>query len=446
MPLWNIPPSWSDLEWSADSQASILGLDQLHGRSRVYPHNRNEQLSIHPRHRLRCVESAFWNASGEAQVLLNRRFRELDILEVVDDLLESAAELARILAASSLIGGAIGGVLGSVPGAAVGGVLGLKAGGWVLGMYGLATLAEHFVEGMPDIAWSYQQGVKQAWNAPYLDHSRNGRVEIDSFAMSSATSSIARGHEATTLLLLGAIVAYLTRNGGGAAGLLQKMRSTARGERLAAWVAKHEQGLKQHPALKVPEPVLAVPSGPMRHEVATPRPSNGREAGTHPRRARRMARVEVPCFSAKRMPYSKIPEFDRQLVGQEKGLNALTIHEYVTGRAAFATGDVKRDPQKARSARKEFAQKMQKQHSQELILSGVNSSDATHLAKIKTEEKMHTLAALHNPDLIGGGQDVIAILETAKSIQVLDRSGGVGLGILMTPYKLIYSQALRRTH
>jgi hypothetical protein len=257
MPLWNIPPSWSDLEWSADSQASILGLDQLHGRSRIHPHNRNEQLSIHPRHRLRCVESAFWNASGEAQVLLNRRFRELDILEVVDDLLESAAELARILAASSLIGGAIGGVLGSVPGAAVGGVLGLKAGGWVLGMYGLATLAEHFVEGMPDIAWSYQQGVKEAWNAPYLDHSRNGRVEIDSFAMSSATSSIARGHEATTLLLLGAIVAYLTRNGGGAAGLLQKMRSTARGERLAAWVAKHEQALKQHPALKVPEPALA---------------------------------------------------------------------------------------------------------------------------------------------------------------------------------------------
>jgi hypothetical protein len=72
---------------------------------------------------------------------------------------------------------------------------------------------------MPDIAWGYQQGVKQAWNAPYLDHSRNGRVEIDSFAMSSATSSIARGHEATTILLLGAIVAYLTRNGGGAAGV-----------------------------------------------------------------------------------------------------------------------------------------------------------------------------------------------------------------------------------
>jgi hypothetical protein len=354
------------------------------------------------------VESAFWNASGEAQVLLNRRFRELDILEVVDDLLESAAELARILAASSLIGGAIGGVLGSVPGAAVGSVLGLKAGGWVLGMYGLATLAEHFVEGMPDIAWSYQQGVKQAWNAPYLDHSRNGRVEIDSFAMSSATSSIARGHEATTILLLGAIVAYLTRNGGGAAGLLQKMRSTARGERLAAWVAKHEQALKQHPALKVPEPALAVPSGPMRHEVATPRPGNGREAGTHPRRARRMARVEVPCFSAKRMPYSKIPEFDRQLVGQEKGLNALTIHEYVTGRAAFAAGDVKRDPQRARIARRRYAQEMRERHVRELKKQGVSVTEASRLASMKTEETMKTLAALHNPDLIGGGRDMIS--------------------------------------
>jgi hypothetical protein len=121
-----------------------------------------------------------------------------------------------------------------------------------------------------------------------------------------------------------------------------------------------------------------------------------------------MARVEVPCFSAKRMPYSKIPEFDRQLVGQEKGLNALTIHEYVTGRAAFAAGDVKRDPQKARIARRKFAQEMKKQHVQELRASGISSDDATRLARIETEEKMNTLAALHNPDLIGGGKDIIS--------------------------------------
>jgi hypothetical protein len=121
-----------------------------------------------------------------------------------------------------------------------------------------------------------------------------------------------------------------------------------------------------------------------------------------------MARVEVPCFSAKRMPYSKIPEFDRQLVGQEKGLNALTIHEYMTGRAAFAAGDVKRDPQKARIARKKFAQEMEKQHSEELVLSGVTPSDAARLAVFKTEQKMNTLAALHNPDLIGGGKDIIS--------------------------------------
>jgi hypothetical protein len=142
-------------------------------------------------------------------------------------LLESAAELARILAASSLIGGAIGGVLGSVPGAAVGGVLGLKAGGWVLG-------------------------------------------------------------------------------------------------------------------------------------------------------------------------------------GQEKGLNALTIHEYVAGRAAFAAGDVKRDPQKARMARMEYAEKMQEQHSEELRAIGVPYGDAIRLAKIRTGEKMNALAALHNPDLIGGGKDIIS--------------------------------------
>jgi hypothetical protein len=173
-------------------------------------------------------------------------------------------------------------------------------------------------------------------------------------------------------------------------------------------VAKHEQALKQHPALKVPEPALAVPSGPMRHEVAAPRPGNGREAGTHPRRARRMARVEVPCFSAKRMPYSKIPEFDRQLVGQEKGLNALTIHEYVAGRAAFTSGYTHRDTQGARNARTKFAMNLKRDYTRAYVRQGHAPEVAATMARHASDEKMNALAALHNPDLISGGKDIIS--------------------------------------
>jgi hypothetical protein len=108
------------------------------------------------------------------------------------------------------------------------------------------------------------------------------------------------------------------------------------------------------------------------------------------------------------MPYSKIPEFDRQLVGQEKGLNALTIHEYVTGRAAFAAGEVKRDPQKARTARADYAEILQDRHEAELKGGAISPREIVRLADIKTQEKMNTLAALHNPDLISGGQDIIS--------------------------------------
>jgi hypothetical protein len=107
------------------------------------------------------------------------------------------------------------------------------------------------------------------------------------------------------------------------------------------------------------------------------------------------------------MPYSKIPEFDRQLVGQEKGLNALTVHEYVTGRAAFTSGDFKRDPGKGRLARSQYKKEMNQRHARELMANGMSPSEALHNADIKTLEKMNMLAALHNPDLISGGLDVI---------------------------------------
>jgi hypothetical protein len=107
------------------------------------------------------------------------------------------------------------------------------------------------------------------------------------------------------------------------------------------------------------------------------------------------------------MPHSKIPEFDRQLVGQEKGLNSLTIDEYLSGRAAFASGDSQRNPQRARSARQRYKQDMLRRHIDEFKSAGNSASEADRLANIKTDEKMHTLAALHNPDLIGGGKDII---------------------------------------
>ena len=41
-----------------------------------------------------------------------------------------------------------------------------------------------------------------------------------------------------------------------------------------------------------------------------------------------MPEHKVPCFNVSKKHAEKIPEFDRQLAGQEKGLNDLSVDEY----------------------------------------------------------------------------------------------------------------------
>ena len=414
MPLWTTPPDWFDLERRLANYFPSSGFGASSRSMGFHSHHSDGYNDTDPLHRLKCVKDAFVYANTPAVLRLGRRFVEIDIREIVGDLLESVAEMARILVASMLLGGAVGGAVGglaggvgAIPGVAMGTAVGLKAGSWILGLLGLSAIADFFIDGLPNIVSAYERGVNTAWGAPPQNRLPFSHSESQEYlTIYRAAEQIAEAHEAMVILLLSAIVAYLARNHGAKAGLMQQMSKTARGERLAKWVAKHEQALKQHPLLKVPEPAMT--TGALRHEPVTPPSATARDAGTRPRRGRRMARIEVPCFSAKRMPYAKIPEFDRQLAGQERGLNALTIDEYVRGRAAFTAGDIKRDSQKARVARMEYARNIQILQEKELMADGASPIEARRLAKFATDEKMSALAALHNPDLIGGGQDKIS--------------------------------------
>jgi len=64
----------------------------------------------------------------------------------------------------------------------------------------------------------------------------------------------ARGHEETVLLLLGAIVAYLTRGRGNASVLAREMQASSKGARLGQWMLKHEDALKKRTDLPQSEP------------------------------------------------------------------------------------------------------------------------------------------------------------------------------------------------
>jgi hypothetical protein len=112
----------------------------------------------------------------------------------------------------------------------------------------------------------------------------------------------------------------------------------------------------------------------------------------------RMPEKKLPCFKPEQLPASKMAEMDRQLVGQEAGLNKMTVQEYLDGRDAYKLNG-RGDPAVAREARAQYQDRLE----QNLIRQGMDPDDAAEEAS----KAMNTLAALHNPDQVAGGANVI---------------------------------------
>jgi hypothetical protein len=112
---------------------------------------------------------------------------------------------------------------------------------------------------------------------------------------------------------------------------------------------------------------------------------------------------KVECFKADKLPASKIGEFERQLKGQEDGLNRLTVDEYLENIA----NPVKRSREAARQARKELQDTLQERFLKENLRT-MNATAAIEESVKKAKETMSNLAGLHNPDLSAGGKDIIA--------------------------------------
>ncbi|KNX32728.1 MULTISPECIES: polymorphic toxin type 15 domain-containing protein [Bacillus amyloliquefaciens group] len=90
-------------------------------------------------------------------------------------------------------------------------------------------------------------------------------------------------------------------------------------------------------------------------------------------------------------------EFARQLKNQEKGMNELTVNEYLKNRERYIA--------KGRAIEGNSAQKMARQEAlkdkiAELRKQGLSRADSTKQAS----DWMDTQAALHNPDQIAGGR------------------------------------------
>jgi len=134
-------------------------------------------------------------------------------------------------------------------------------------------------------------------------------------------------------------------------------------------------------------------------------PDGGRKIETT-RLPKRMPRKKLPCFNTQTLPSSKHAEMDRQLKGQEAGLNDMSVEEYLEARSVFDSSI--RDKSVARKARADYRKKIEQARFRDLLAETGDAKVAKKEAKEHAKETMKTMHALHNPDLVAGGLDEIA--------------------------------------
>jgi hypothetical protein len=394
-------PSWHEIQDRITRETGYQG-------STLFRTHYNElvpSLSLNLR-RMDSVRSAFDLAERMAAHQLAQRFSDIDISSVLDDLLEAVTQLAMIVAGSALTGGVIGAVaggffggIGAVPASVAGAAMGLQLSTWILGVLGLASIAEFFVEGFPPICGYYLRGIEIAWEGPRGEQGLDAFSRDDPFAKESAAFQIALGHVEVVVLLFGAIVAYLTRGRGNSSVLAQQMQASTKGARLGQWMVKHEDALKKRRDLQTAEPRRGV-FGPRDPGQPPKQPTKDHE--TSKGKPNAMAQHEVECFKADKMPASKIGEFDRQLRGQEDGLNRLTVQEYLDNVAS----PLQRSAKAAKEARKALEASLRSRFLVNYRHLGLR--EASNAATLQAKRAMSDLAGLHNPDLSAGGKDIIA--------------------------------------
>ncbi|MEE4689860.1 EndoU domain-containing protein [Pseudomonas alliivorans] len=256
MLLRGVVPSWFDIENRITHAMGYQG----GATYRIYANERVDSIGLKIR-RVSSVRTAFIHAEWEAGRVLRQRYADLDISSVLNDLMDAVSQMAMIVAGSVLTGATLGagfgaffGGVGAVPSDVAGAAMGLQVSTWILGVLGLESIAEFFVDGLPKIAEHYVRGIKAAWNGPRGEPGLSPFIQDDPYAQQSATHHIALGHIEVVTLLLGAMVAYLTRGRGNATVLAQEMRGSPKGARLGQWMLEHEDKLKKRPDLQASEP------------------------------------------------------------------------------------------------------------------------------------------------------------------------------------------------
>jgi len=129
--------------------------------------------------------------------------------------------------------------------------------------------------------------------------------------------------------------------------------------------------------------------------------------------AREMDLHKVACF--KKNKKGTDAEYDRQLKGQQDGINDMTVKEYLDNREAYKKIGRKGTGAAQQKARDELKDKLIDKYENELVESGEYfGEEALQKAQELANNEMRTLNALHNPDMIAGGYDNVVDLGDAS--------------------------------
>lgn len=345
---------------------------------------------------------------------MGRHLAGINISTIWHILIAVCKDIALYYGGSVVLGASVGAIVGAffggvgaVPGAFVGAEAGSYVGGWIMGVLGLKSLVKTMVDTLPLAARWYELGFREAWGPMPSEHASHPGSRGD---VRKAAYEFGQGHVLLILAIFTALVAFLTKGKGNKAVVLKEIRESPRlGPDVANWVEKNEDKLLKNPELQ--ERPKTRPGGNA-DESSEParRPSQRSKEDARPL----MNKKQVPCFKPNDLPQNKIPEFDRQLAAQQDAINEMTVQQYQQGRDAFesakADGETIRDPNVARGARTKYQKGLAEQIRDELLLDNPDMSyeDAESQAADEAAKQMKTLAALHNPDLVAGGKDVIA--------------------------------------
>ena len=360
--------------------------------------------------RVERVRRALEDSGSTAQHMLARQLSGIDLSSIWSILMDVCKDLALCYGGSVIAGAMIGGVggaflggAGAVPGAAAGAAAGSYAASAVLSWLGLKSLVEGVAHAVPEALEYYEKGFREAWGPTKRDRLSHSCMTSRGDP-ASAAFYLAHGHVIMITTILAVLLAYVTKGKGGEVAALREIgRSPRLGPKVAQWVEQHGDKLRHHPKLGPHG------GGGVGHAEPPPPPPprRGPEQAPAPPRPYGMPTKAVPCFTTNGLPQGSVPEFDRQLTGHEKGINSMTVEEYVKGRAAFDAKESVRDPKVAIKARESYQAKLSDAIAIKLQEEGLSLIESDKKAAEMAIEKMRTLAALHNPDMVAGGKDAI---------------------------------------